>query len=144
MLKSALLFALLPAFFATVQCFPDIENSTVLDSCLESNHVTREELEFLSNQTSSEEDMDELDMKYKCFIHCMLNDLGLLDDKGFLNASKIEDFEEMGDSNRVVLYDCKRVHDVADLDKCVYAFNIAQCLYDNIDMDSDEADEDTE
>ncbi|EDW36188.1 GL17664 [Drosophila persimilis] len=119
-----------------------LDESDLMNECLYFSHITLEELQAQMNVSSSEEDLENLDRKYKCFAHCLVARANLLDSRGRVDVAKIDELEPLTDEHRQALENCKRAHD-DDPDNCEYAFSMFLCLSDYLEA-SDEVDEEQE
>ncbi|EDW72600.2 Odorant-binding protein 57c [Drosophila willistoni] len=111
------------------------KHNALIHSCLTANNLTALEFEEWSNQgdySDSLEDLENVDMRLKCFTHCMAEKFDLLDDKGFLDADRIDNYEKLNETNRQIIIDCKTEYDNGKLEKCDYAFNMLLCYMENI------------
>ncbi|TDG51063.1 hypothetical protein AWZ03_002426 [Drosophila navojoa] len=126
---AAILFALL---LACVQSFAEDEMDEMVTKCLADNEIERVEYESLLSQNNSDIDMDNIDMKYKCYLHCMATEMDILDSNGYVDIELISEHEELTPKDREVFVECKRIHDGGE-DFCEYAFNITMCLFENLE-----------
>jgi len=111
-----------------------------VSDCLASNNISQAEFQELIDRNSSEEDdLENTDRRYKCFIHCLAEKGNLLDTNGYLDVDKIDQIEPVSDELREILYDCKKIYDEEE-DHCEYAFKMVTCLTESFEQ-SDEVTE---
>ncbi|KAH8290896.1 hypothetical protein KR054_006856, partial [Drosophila jambulina] len=124
------------------QALPILEEPDFVGECLAANNISQAEFQELIDQRSSEEEDDEDDLdnterKYKCFVYCLGEKGNVLDSNGYLDVDLVDQIEPLSEQTRDVLYYCKKTHDQEE-DRCEYAFQMARCLWENIEMSSDE------
>ncbi|XP_023164922.1 general odorant-binding protein 57c-like [Drosophila hydei] len=110
----------------------DEEFEQFVTKCLADNKIDRAEFEEIINQNSSEIDRDNIDQKYKCYLHCLATEVNILDSDGYVDIDLVNEFEKVSDKVRDALEECKNMHD-GDEDACDYAFNMLTCLIKNLD-----------
>lgn len=113
------------------QCIPEEEMDEMVDKCLADNDIDVDEYEALISQNRSDIDMDSIDKKYKCYLHCMATEMDFLDANGYVDVELVEKFEKLTPKDRDVFEQCKQIHDGSE-DFCDYAFNITMCLLENL------------
>ncbi|XP_022227148.2 general odorant-binding protein 57c [Drosophila obscura] len=123
-----------------------LDESGLVDECLTINNITQAEFQERIDMSSSEEELENLDRKYKCFAHCLATKSDILDSQGHVDVAKIDEKEPLTDDHRQALENCKRAHDEeADADVCEYAFNILLCISDHLEAsDASESESDSE
>ncbi|XP_017025047.1 general odorant-binding protein 57c [Drosophila kikkawai] len=124
------------------QALPVLEETAFVSECLAANNISQTEFQELIEQSSSEEedyeeDLDNTERKYKCFVYCLGEKGKILDSNGYLDVGLVEQMEPLSEQIRDVLYHCKKIHDQEE-DKCEYAFQMVRCLSENIDQSDDE------
>lgn len=95
--------------------------------------ISKSEYEALLNQSSSEEDLDNLDMKYKCAVQCLATEMEMVDSNGYWDVELFAKYQEMSDEQRGYFYECKRVYDVEE-DMCEYGFQMTLCLKEKLGL----------
>lgn len=111
------------------------------------NGISKDEYDALVHRTSSEEDLENLDTRYKCAVQCLVTQMEMVDSNGYWDVESFTKYQELSDEERGYFYDCKRVHDVIE-DMCEYAFQMTICLKEKIGpmdyLSSSESDEEQE
>ncbi|XP_034650943.1 general odorant-binding protein 57c [Drosophila subobscura] len=127
--------ALLLLVAPLTECLPGaMDESALVDDCLTTNNISQAEFQARINMNSSEEDLENLDRKYKCFAHCLATKANILDSGGLVDVAKIDEMEPLSDERRQALDNCKRAHDEqAQADGCEYAFSILLCVSDHLE-----------
>ncbi|XP_016930660.3 general odorant-binding protein 57c [Drosophila suzukii] len=133
------LLIILAAIVVCAQSIPFLEESNTVAECLASNNITQAEFQELIERSSEEDDLENTERRYKCFVHCLAKKGNLLDSNGYLDVEKIDQIEPLTEDLREVLYDCKKMHDDEQY-LCEYAFKMVTCLTDNLEQ-SDEVTE---
>lgn len=95
------------------------------------NGISKDEYEAMVNRTSSEEDLESLDERYKCAVQCLAIEMELVDINGYWDVELIAKNQELSDDEREYFYECKQVHDVLE-DMCEYAYQMTICLKEKI------------
>ncbi|XP_016995001.1 general odorant-binding protein 57c [Drosophila takahashii] len=122
------------------QSLPVLEESNMVAECLASNNISQAEFQELIDRASSEEDdIENTERRYKCFVFCLAEKGNLLDSNGYLDVEMIDQFEPVSDELREILYECKKLHDDEE-DHCEYAFKMVTCLTESLEQ-SDEVTE---
>ncbi|KAH8365119.1 hypothetical protein KR084_002218, partial [Drosophila pseudotakahashii] len=122
------------------QSLPALDESNLVAGCLASNNISQAEFQELIDRASSkEDDIENTEMRYKCFVYCLAEKGNLLDSNGYLDVEMIDQYEPVSDELREVLYDCKKMHDDEE-DRCEYAFKMVTCLTESLEQ-SDEVTE---
>lgn len=85
---------------------------------MQSNNITEDELDNIK------EVHDDLDEKFKCFAHCLLDEMGFLDEMGKFDIKKWEEIWD--DEHDPTFVKCKTEYDDVD-DPCEYGFQITKC-----------------
>ncbi|XP_017051036.1 general odorant-binding protein 57c [Drosophila ficusphila] len=109
-----------------------LEETNLVTECLSINNITQAEFQELIDKSSEEEDLENTERRYKCFVYCLAEKGNLLDSKGYLDLDKIDQIEPVSDELREVLTDCKKINDDEE-DVCEYAFKMVTCLTENIE-----------
>ncbi|XP_043642727.1 general odorant-binding protein 57c [Drosophila teissieri] len=117
----------------SIQSLSLLEESNVSD-CLASNNISQAEFQELIDRSSEEDDLENTEWRYKCFIHCLAEKGSLLDSNGYLDVERIDQLEPVSDELREILYDCKKIYDQEE-DKCEYAFRMVICVTDSFESD---------
>ncbi|XP_033155724.1 general odorant-binding protein 57c [Drosophila mauritiana] len=134
------LICILAVSVASIQSLSLLEETNYVSDCLASNNISQAEFQELIDRNSSEEDdLENTERRYKCFIHCLAEKGNLLDTNGYLDVDKIDQIEPVSDELREILYDCKKIHDEEE-DHCEYAFKMVICLTESFEQ-SDEVTE---
>ncbi|KAH8258365.1 hypothetical protein KR038_010205, partial [Drosophila bunnanda] len=111
-----------------------MEETSLVSDCLTANNISQAEFQELMEQRSSEEydeeDLDNTETRYKCFLHCLAEKGNILDSNGHLDVDVLDQIEPLSEQIRNVLYYCKKIYDQED-DVCEYAFQMARCLSEN-------------
>lgn len=131
-LKSPIIFALL---LVLVQSYSEDDMSEAVDKCLEANDITREEFTELTNITSSEEDEEKIERKYKCFLHCVAMEIDIVDSEGYVDVDLIENHGQLSVQNRLAFSECKTENDHFS-DMCEYAYKFFLCAFDRLDFNA--------
>lgn len=98
------------------------------------HNISKDEYEAVMNQASSEEDLDNVEMKFKCAIQCLATEMEMVDSNGYWDVELFANYQELSDEQRGYFYECKRVHDV-ELDMCEYGFRMSLCLKEKMGSD---------
>ncbi|KAH8421032.1 hypothetical protein KR222_004447, partial [Zaprionus bogoriensis] len=104
-----------------------------LETCMLQNEIKRDEYEALMNQASSEEDLENVDRKFKCMLQCLSEEMEMVDSTGYIDVELIEQYQELSDDQRENIYECKRMHD-EEPDMCEYAFKMTLCFKEKFGM----------
>ncbi|EDW10182.2 general odorant-binding protein 57c [Drosophila mojavensis] len=126
---AAISFALL---LVCVQSFPEDEMDEMVTKCLTDNDIEKAEYETLLSQNNSNIDMDSIDKKYKCYLHCMATEMHILDSNGHVDIELVNEHEELTPKDREVFVECKKIHDGGE-DFCEYAFSMTMCLLESLE-----------
>ncbi|EDV55306.1 general odorant-binding protein 57c [Drosophila erecta] len=134
------LICILAVSVVSIQSLSLLEETNYVSDCLASNNISQAEFQELVDRNSSEEeDLENTERRYKCFIHCLGEKGNLLDANGYLDVSRIDEIEQVSDELREILYDCKKIYD-EEKDHCEYAFRMVICVTDSFEQ-SDEVSE---
>ncbi|XP_034476713.1 general odorant-binding protein 57c-like [Drosophila innubila] len=127
---SAIFFALL---FVLVQSYSEDDMAQAVDNCMAANNITQMDYVDFMNSTSLEEDEDNIERKYKCFLHCLAEDLDVVDSSGYIDIELVENHGKLSEKDRAAFVECKKENDHMT-DMCEYAFSFLFCLPDNLDL----------
>ncbi|XP_016957728.1 general odorant-binding protein 57c [Drosophila biarmipes] len=133
------ILVVLAAVVVFAEGIPFLEESNTLAECLAANNISQAEFQELIERSSGEEDLENTERRYKCFVHCLAKKGNLLDSNGYLDVEMIDQLEPVTDELREVLYECKKIHD-SEEDLCEYAFKMVTCLTESLEQ-SDEVTE---
>ncbi|KAH8254614.1 hypothetical protein KR032_011225, partial [Drosophila birchii] len=126
------------------KALPVLEETAFVSECLAANNISQAEFQELIEQASSEdeddEDLDNTERRYKCFVHCLGEKGNILDSNGYLDVDLVDQIEPLTEQTRDVLYYCKKIHDREE-DKCEYAFLMVRCLSENIEPSDEVTDQ---
>ncbi|KAH8355315.1 hypothetical protein KR093_010761 [Drosophila rubida] len=103
-----------------------------VNQCLEENNISREEYVAIMNVTSSEESDDDLEMKYKCALHCLAVAMNIVDSNGYVDVELVDQQGKLSADNYVAFTECKEENDYLE-DMCEYAYSFVICLQTRID-----------
>ncbi|KAH8299791.1 hypothetical protein KR044_005979, partial [Drosophila immigrans] len=111
------------------QSISDEDLDLAVNQCLEENNITREEYGAILNVSSSEEsdDTDDLEMKYKCALHCMAVAMDVVDSNGYVDVELVENHGKLSENNYDAFTECKKENDYLE-DMCEYAYKFVLCL----------------
>ncbi|KAH8373781.1 hypothetical protein KR200_008596, partial [Drosophila serrata] len=128
-----------------VKAVPILEETTFVTDCLTANNISQTEFQELIEQRRSEEeddeeDLDNVDTRYKCFIYCLGEKGNILDSNGYLDVDSLDKIEPLNEQIRDVLYYCKELHDQEE-DRCEYSFQMVRCLSENIKQNDEVTDQ---
>ncbi|KAI8038585.1 general odorant-binding protein 57c [Drosophila gunungcola] len=114
-----------------------LEEPTLVSECLASNNISQAEFQKLWDRKSSEEeDIENTEKRYKCFVHCLAEWGHILDSNGHLDMDLIDQKEPVSDELREILNNCKKIHDDEE-DKCEYAFKMLTCLTESFEQNDE-------
>lgn len=99
-----------------------------VETCMTANNIDQEEYVEILNKTE-----DTIDMKYKCFVHCLGREMKVVDSSGYVDVELVENHGKLSDRNRAAFSVCKEENDHIS-DMCIYAYKYVVCLQDNLDM----------
>ncbi|XP_060656500.1 general odorant-binding protein 57c [Drosophila nasuta] len=134
-LKSIIFIGIFAVFLGLVHSFSDDDLDMAVNQCLEDNNISREEYVALMNVTSSEESDDDLEMKYKCALHCLAVALEVVDSNGYVDVELVENHGKLTEDNYVAFTECKEENDYLE-DMCEYAYKFVICLQTRIDLNA--------
>ncbi|KAM7343110.1 LOW QUALITY PROTEIN: general odorant-binding protein 57c-like [Cochliomyia hominivorax] len=69
----------------------------------------------------------DIEMKFKCLAHCVLEKMDYLDENDKLDGDKFQDLVKEHGVEGARISDCKEKHDMIE-NKCDYAFNVIVCI----------------
>ncbi|XP_016991907.1 general odorant-binding protein 57c [Drosophila rhopaloa] len=134
MFKLGVIF-ILATIVVFAQSVPVLEETALVSECLALHNISQAEFQELIDSTSSEEDdIENTERRYKCFVHCLGEKGNILDSNGYLDVDLIDQIEPVSDELREILYDCKQIND-GEEDKCEYAFKMVTCLTESLEND---------
>ncbi|XP_004522856.1 general odorant-binding protein 57c [Ceratitis capitata] len=119
-LLAAILMFFLP--IDKVAASPTASTRSFMEACQVKHNITMEELD----EFPDEPDADEVEMKFKCYAHCLLFGMGLLDENGKLNVEYMHDVGILTDPSYESMLECKAANDMED-DPCEYSFGMMLC-----------------
>ncbi|KAH8299792.1 hypothetical protein KR044_005980, partial [Drosophila immigrans] len=102
----------------------------VMDQCGIENDVTHEQFEKIFEHNATE--LNDVEMKYKCFIHCTSKGFDILDSNDHMDMDKLDKLQEFSE-HRNDFVECKTLNDY-EQDKCEYAFKFMICLKKKYDV----------
>ncbi|XP_064551929.1 general odorant-binding protein 57c [Drosophila montana] len=99
----------------------------VIDKCLDKNHIPKNQYEKLIKYGTVDQETGDIERKFKCFMHCIVNEMGVLDSDGYLSMKQVESLAELRDTDRIAFRKCNKKHH-GEADLCEYAANIMTCV----------------
>ncbi|XP_005189169.1 general odorant-binding protein 57c [Musca domestica] len=103
------------------------EYKEMATKCMEQNNITEDEFEAIPK--GEDFDPETLDERFKCFTHCMVEDMGYLDETGKLDLSKLEQDERVTQEHMDAAIKCKAENEFID-EPCEYSFKMMTCALD--------------
>uniref|UniRef100_A0A1I8Q2G6 Odorant binding protein n=1 Tax=Stomoxys calcitrans TaxID=35570 RepID=A0A1I8Q2G6_STOCA len=110
-------------FIAMAKAGDHEEAMRVSEQCMERHNIAEDDIPKMH---MDDFDASEVDEKFKCFAHCMLEEMGYLDEAQKLNLAKLEEDEDFKDEYLDIAVKCKAEHDFIE-DPCEYSFKIMSC-----------------
>ncbi|XP_061395235.1 general odorant-binding protein 57c-like [Musca vetustissima] len=107
--------------------------------CMEQSEIAEDEFDSMMDMLEANA-TDDMDHRFKCYTHCMLEKWDHFDETGKLDLAKMED-KNMSASEIEAVEKCK--NDTEDIeDKCEYAFALTVCFREGNKMNYSEVEED--
>lgn len=103
----------------------------VEDKCLAENNSTRLSLYDQISRAKSDGHLENIEMKYMCYVHCAAAEMNILDSNDQLDIELFQKIEHLQEENVAVIEECNRVISLVT-DRCIYAFQILICYINNI------------
>lgn len=89
------------------------------------NDISEDEFEAVK-QKAEDLNPDDLDDKFKCFTHCLADEMGFLDEFGKFDLKKLEEHDHVQQEHLDIATKCKAEHDSID-NPCEYSFQMMKC-----------------
>ncbi|XP_073845008.1 general odorant-binding protein 57c-like [Musca autumnalis] len=99
--------------------------------CLQQTEISEDEFDTMRDEALIDNSI-EVDTRFKCYTHCMLDSWGHLDENGKLNLEALEKDDAMNESDVEAAKKCKEELDNIT-DKCDYAFEVTTCVIDEVE-----------
>ncbi|XP_061400101.1 general odorant-binding protein 57c-like, partial [Musca vetustissima] len=103
------------------------EYKELAQKCMEQNNIQEDEFEAIPKYDDF--DPNTMDERFKCFTHCVMEDMGLLDEMGKLDLTKLEEDERVTQEHMDAAIKCKAENEFID-EPCEYSFKMMTCGLD--------------
>ncbi|EDW60798.2 general odorant-binding protein 57c [Drosophila virilis] len=120
-----ILFAFMLAYVQSLSVPLDVE-----EKCLAENNATRPELSAKIDQANAEGHLENVEMKYMCYVRCAAAEMNILDANGHIDIEQFQKLEHLRGQNIAVLNECSQVNNL-EKDLCIYSFKMLLCLIQN-------------
>ncbi|KRF79623.1 uncharacterized protein Dvir_GJ25722 [Drosophila virilis] len=99
----------------------------IINKCLDKNNISKNQYEKLIKHGIMDTEIGNIERKFKCFMHCVVNEMGVLGSDGYLNMKQLDSLGELRDTDRITFRKCNKLYH-READACEYVSNIITCF----------------